>query len=264
MAAPGIAPIEVSTRAIDLVAGSTVIDMLGLLTMDWRKLWQWCRDPDAFAETDFKKLQSSGVKVFHPAVDSNATNARRAALRWLSDWNRLIESPGLLLLARRLDQRAPARGQAAAHRCGDGFSGLEPLRHRVRCRVVLSPRTAGVAAHLQHSEPPRLWLHGGRRQGAHALRCRYRRRDERSGHDHRRLALRRAHQHRRHRRLPPPRAGDALELSGARPPRALQVRPGDPTAGGGRRCHGHHHGARVRQLPTRSHRSTTSSTTSIT
>ena len=82
MAAPGIAPIEVSTRAIDLVAGSTVIDMLGLLTLDWSKLWQWCRDPAAFAETDFKKLQSSGVKVFHPAVESNAPNAapRRAAL----------------------------------------------------------------------------------------------------------------------------------------------------------------------------------------
>jgi membrane dipeptidase len=92
MAAPGIAPIEISTRAIDLVAGSPVVDMLGLLTLDWSKLWQWCRDPAAFAETDFKKLQSSGIKVFHPAVEPNALNARRAALRWLSDWNSLIES----------------------------------------------------------------------------------------------------------------------------------------------------------------------------
>ncbi len=94
MAAPGIAPIEISTRAIDLVAGSTVIDMLGLLTLDWRQLWQWCRDPGAFAETDFKKLQSSGIKVFHPAVDPSSRNPRRAALRWLADWNRLIESQG--------------------------------------------------------------------------------------------------------------------------------------------------------------------------
>jgi membrane dipeptidase len=92
MAAPGFTPVEISTRAIDLVSSSPVIDMLGLLTLDWGKLWQWCRDPGAFAENDFRKLQASGVKVFHPAVEPNAPNPSRATLRWLSDWNRLTES----------------------------------------------------------------------------------------------------------------------------------------------------------------------------
>jgi membrane dipeptidase len=92
LAAPGTAPIDISTRAIDLVTGSTVIDMLGLLTLDWTKLRHWCREPSAFAQDDFQKLQSSGIKVFHPAVDPNAANAKRAALRWLSDWNRLVDS----------------------------------------------------------------------------------------------------------------------------------------------------------------------------
>jgi membrane dipeptidase len=91
MASPLIQPIEISTRALDLVAGSPVIDMLGLLTMDWKKLWQWCREPGAFAENDYTKLQASGIKVFHPAVEPHAKDARRAALRWLSDWNRLID-----------------------------------------------------------------------------------------------------------------------------------------------------------------------------
>lgn len=43
--------IEVSTRAVDLVRESTVIDMLGLVTFDWRQLREWhhhpaCHEPD--------------------------------------------------------------------------------------------------------------------------------------------------------------------------------------------------------------------------
>lgn len=86
--------VEVSTRAVDLVLDAYVIDMLGLLTLDWAKLFRWQRDPAAFSASDFGLLESTGIKVFHPAVETGRANAREAALRWLASWDALLRSAG--------------------------------------------------------------------------------------------------------------------------------------------------------------------------
>src|SRR5262249_50680896 len=44
---------EYSFRAIDLVARSLVVDMLGLLTLDWPQLDLWQREPRSFGAADF-------------------------------------------------------------------------------------------------------------------------------------------------------------------------------------------------------------------
>jgi membrane dipeptidase len=80
-----------SARAVELVGRSMVIDMLGLLTLDWPKLWAWQRDPAAFGPAEFQKLRGSGVKVFHPAVEPNDPQPYKAALDWLSGWDRLLQ-----------------------------------------------------------------------------------------------------------------------------------------------------------------------------
>lgn len=69
-----------------------VIDMLGLLTLDWPQLYDWQRQPAAFGPEDLKRLHGSGVNVFHPAVEPNDPQAQAAALRWISGWNRLVDS----------------------------------------------------------------------------------------------------------------------------------------------------------------------------
>jgi membrane dipeptidase len=84
--------VEHSARAIELVGRSMVIDMLGLLTLDWPKLYAWQRDPLAFGPTDFQKLQSSGIKIFHPAVEPNEPRPYEGTLEWIAGWNRLLES----------------------------------------------------------------------------------------------------------------------------------------------------------------------------
>jgi membrane dipeptidase len=81
----------VSARAVELVGRSMVVDMLGLLTLDWPKLWTWQRDPAAFGTSDLAQLRSSGVKVFHPAVEPNDPRPHEAALTWLAGWNRLLQ-----------------------------------------------------------------------------------------------------------------------------------------------------------------------------
>jgi membrane dipeptidase len=86
---------EYSRRAVDLVTESLVIDMLGLLTLDWGKLEHWERDPNGFRPADFHKLRSSGISVFHPAVDLNASgpqDAFEATSEWMHNWNKFLDS----------------------------------------------------------------------------------------------------------------------------------------------------------------------------
>src|ERR1700733_10930309 len=63
---------DYSLRTIDLVRRSTVIDMLGLLTLDYKKLSAWRSDPVQFRQADFLRLKDSGITVFHPAVGYTA------------------------------------------------------------------------------------------------------------------------------------------------------------------------------------------------
>jgi membrane dipeptidase len=90
---PGLAAkraLTVSTRALDLVQRVPVIDMLGLLTLDWPKLARWQRQKGAFGEAEFRRLRRSGVTLFHPAVDPNQADAAAAVSRWMAGWNRML------------------------------------------------------------------------------------------------------------------------------------------------------------------------------
>jgi membrane dipeptidase len=83
-------PPRYSTRAVDLVAESNVIDMLGLLTLNWRLLAQWHQNPASFTDADFQKLRSCGINVFHPAVALGAGETYSVTRSWFEKWNRLI------------------------------------------------------------------------------------------------------------------------------------------------------------------------------
>lgn len=81
---------EYCRRTLDLICESTVIDMLGLVTLDWDKLARWQRDPLAFRAADFRKLQDSGINVFHPAVDLNTPDPFTAIREWMRGWNTFL------------------------------------------------------------------------------------------------------------------------------------------------------------------------------
>jgi membrane dipeptidase len=101
---------DYSARAVELVGRSNVIDMLGLLTLDWPRLYSWQRDPESFTAADFERLRSSGVNVFHPAVEPNAPQPYEAALRWMSGWNRLLAGcPGCFVRVDALPDMARAQ-----------------------------------------------------------------------------------------------------------------------------------------------------------
>lgn len=90
---------EYSARTVDLVARSTVIDMLGLLTLDFPKLYAWQRAPQSFGSADFQKLKNSGITVFHPAVSYEIGDVYAASLRDMASWSNLLsKQPDYFLL----------------------------------------------------------------------------------------------------------------------------------------------------------------------
>jgi membrane dipeptidase len=101
-----------SARTIDLVRESTVIDMLGLLTLDYKKLASW-RTPDGFQPAELQRLKNSGVTIFHPAVGFTDGNIYEESLKDITGWNLFIagHTDGFL----RVDSAADL---AAAKRLG--------------------------------------------------------------------------------------------------------------------------------------------------
>jgi membrane dipeptidase len=90
MLARGAVSGNFSTHAVDLVSQSNVIDMLGLLTLDWPLLRRWQAAQGNFGAADFRKLRESGIDVFHPAVAFDGPHPYSVTLDWFAKWNRFI------------------------------------------------------------------------------------------------------------------------------------------------------------------------------
>jgi membrane dipeptidase len=79
-------------RTVELVQSSTVIDMLGLLTLDYRKFSSWETDPAQFRQADFDRLRRSGINVFHPAVGYTSGDIYTESLRDITRWNMFVSA----------------------------------------------------------------------------------------------------------------------------------------------------------------------------
>jgi membrane dipeptidase len=81
---------QYSARTMDLVRSATVIDMLGLLTLNYRKMSAWQAEPARFQPADFHRLRDSGITVFHPAVGYLAGDIYAESLGDILGWNTFI------------------------------------------------------------------------------------------------------------------------------------------------------------------------------
>jgi membrane dipeptidase len=81
---------EYSVLTLDLIRESTVVDMLGLLTLDFKKLAAWRSEPENFGIADFQKLKDSGITIFHPAVGYTEGDVFAASLADISAWDVFI------------------------------------------------------------------------------------------------------------------------------------------------------------------------------
>lgn len=86
-----------STRAVDLVRSSTVVDMLNpfslyavLAELLDPKARTWLNDPDSFTAKDLQPFRDSGLNVLHIAVGTGGPNAYEETLRFIAAWNGFI------------------------------------------------------------------------------------------------------------------------------------------------------------------------------
>ncbi len=83
---------QYSSLTVDLVRESTVIDMLGLLTLDFKKLDTWRTRPASFHLSDFQRLKDSGITVFHPAVGYVEGNIYAESSADITGWDAFIDA----------------------------------------------------------------------------------------------------------------------------------------------------------------------------
>lgn len=99
---PGtLRPVSVSARAADLVLESPVVDLLGLLTLDWQQLFDWqSANPGgrSFGPCDDERARSSGVRLLVPAVEAGGgADAARQVSAWLDGWRHLVRRDSCFL-----------------------------------------------------------------------------------------------------------------------------------------------------------------------
>lgn len=79
---------EYSARTLALLERSTVLDMLGVISID--RTWQdWAMSPETFTEADFERYRGSGITVFHHAFGLGGLNAYESALSYMASLNGL-------------------------------------------------------------------------------------------------------------------------------------------------------------------------------
>jgi membrane dipeptidase len=82
--------VEYSSRSIDLVQQSLMIDMLGPITLDFPKQNKWFANPETFTAADLQPYKDSGINVFHTAVGMGGPDAYDSVLRLFASWNGFI------------------------------------------------------------------------------------------------------------------------------------------------------------------------------
>jgi membrane dipeptidase len=121
-------PATYSAATLALIQSTTVIDLLGLLTLDYRKLIDWQTRPESFKAADLARLKASGVTVFHPAVGFTEGNIPELTLGDISRWNEFLAAHPADFL--RVDCAADLDRAKAQNKIGIllGFQNSEHFR----------------------------------------------------------------------------------------------------------------------------------------
>lgn len=79
-----------SARTIDLMKQATVIDMLGLLSLNFPLMGKWAANPELFTATDFERYKQSGIHVFHIAVGTGGPDVWQSTNDFVGGWNSFL------------------------------------------------------------------------------------------------------------------------------------------------------------------------------
>lgn len=79
-----------STRAMDLVAESGAIDMLGLITINNQEWERWAYSAEGMSAQDMERFRTCGIKVFHHSYGIGGPDAHEQALKFFANVNAFV------------------------------------------------------------------------------------------------------------------------------------------------------------------------------
>src|SRR6266478_2400421 len=95
---------EYSSRAVELVGRTTVIDMLSPFAISPSRHTQLFAHPETFTPSDLQQFRSSGIRVFHIAIGNGGPDAYTESLKFFGRWDGFIAHHGQNLM--RVDSPA--------------------------------------------------------------------------------------------------------------------------------------------------------------
>jgi membrane dipeptidase len=81
---------QYSTRAIDLVGSSLVIDMLGVLAIDDQKADRWISSPEGMTAQELAAFKTSGINIFHNSFGIGGPTSYEDALLYMASYSAFI------------------------------------------------------------------------------------------------------------------------------------------------------------------------------
>ncbi len=81
---------EYSSRAIDLVGKSLVIDMLGVLTIDDKKADRWISSPEGMSAQELAAFKTCGINVFHNSFGIGGPTSYEDALLYMASYSAFL------------------------------------------------------------------------------------------------------------------------------------------------------------------------------
>ena len=128
---------QYSTRAIDLMRRSVVIDMLSPFKISASP---WLARPDTFTVADLQRFKDSGINVFHIAVGLGGTDAYLTTLQYIAQWNGFIAAHDQHLM--RVDSPADLERVKASGKIGV-LIGIQNSEHFRNANDVTSFHSLG-------------------------------------------------------------------------------------------------------------------------
>jgi len=83
-------PTEYSSKSVELIGRTTVIDMLSVMTLDFDKEAKWFKNPELFTSADLQPYLDSNINVFHQSIGIGGPEAYENALQYFAHWNGFI------------------------------------------------------------------------------------------------------------------------------------------------------------------------------
>jgi membrane dipeptidase len=115
-----------STRAVDLVKSSTVIDMLSPFALSASKSRQWLNQPSTFTAADLQHYRDSGIHAVNIAIGLGGPNAYLDTLQFVAQWDGFLAHHSDTL--KRIDSAADIDAARAAGKIGV-IIGLQNSEH---------------------------------------------------------------------------------------------------------------------------------------